>query len=131
MVLGDRKTSAAISGNDRWGGEQRQETQLSSRQGRGSQGGRTAGMGELRPQILGLPGEEPPRRSTARPAYISSGPSALYRSPGTTTAPRPPPMPVTRPYRTAARRPPDSSTSAGITTGTACHSPHRTATRSS
>jgi len=33
------------------------------------------------------------------------GPSALYRSPGTTTAARPPPMLVTRPYRTAARKP--------------------------
>jgi hypothetical protein len=39
---------------------------------------------------------EPLRRSTARAAPINSGPSALWNSPGTTAAARPPAMPVAR-----------------------------------
>jgi len=50
------------------GGQQRQEAQLGSGQGRGSQGGRTAGLGELGPQILGLPGED--TQAGAAPEYL-------------------------------------------------------------
>src|SRR6516225_6074248 len=45
------------------GGEQRQQAQLGGAQRRGSRGGRTPGLGKLRPQVLGLPGEYPQARA--------------------------------------------------------------------
>ena len=55
MVLGDRNISRAISGNDRWVDEQRQEPELGGGQGGGTWRGPAGRAGKLPPEVFSLP----------------------------------------------------------------------------